>query len=113
MMPELQVSGPDMEFNFYLLFFQATMLLAPLSAVIGIYTCKQDYFWLASLFSTPLTLYAGLGGQGLAVKIFLLTPVLLVCAGYARDQRPRLSTALVLAAFLPWVALFLGVVVSG
>ena len=100
----------SLETAFLLSFFWGCIAFALLSAVLGIIYANQDSFWLSALFSTPLTLYAGLGGNGIAVKVFLLTPVLLVCAGYARDLRPRLSTALVVAAFVPWAWLFVGVV---
>ena len=102
----------SLETAFLFSFFYGCIAFALLSAVLGTIYANQDCFWLSALFSTPLALYAGLGGNGIAVKMFLLTPVLLVCAGYAKAERPWFSTALVVAAFLPWAWLFAEIVTN-
>ncbi len=102
-MPELQVSGSGTGITLILLMFWLSTLLSPVNAVAGIFSSNKGYFWLAAFFSTPLALYAGLGGNTIVARLFLLTPLLLICARYAQSRGG--SMVLVIAAFVfpAWV----------
>lgn len=89
--------------SFAYLLFNASLLASPFFAAAGIVNSSRSYLWIAALLSTPLVLYAGLGGNDLAAGLLLLTPLLLLSAGYTRGRGVSVTLAIVAFLFPAWL----------